>query len=38
MNLVYTVQVLKSAIALYLFFYQHITFYLSKHSISPFLL
>ena len=36
MNLIYTVQVLKSSIVLYLFFINTLHFYLSKHAISPF--
>lgn len=36
MNLIYTVQVLKFSIVLYLFFINTLHFYLAKHTISPF--
>lgn len=36
MNLIYTVQVLKFSIMLYLFFINTLHFYLAKHAISPF--
>lgn len=38
MNLIYTVQVLKSSIVLYLFFYQYITLLSLKTRYKPFLL